>query len=141
MKKLIVVLTVCVFAVTGKVSAQAPPPGKPAFQDLHLTSKLKEGENKVPLRRSRSLAITMRLNVITKVEFIDSMGVRTLLSPTRGGANGAPNPECKTKLPDVCFSSPDKNIGLCICKPTDLSNGEGEYTIKFRRGFVSRFGQ
>lgn len=125
MKKLIVVLTVCVFAITGNVSAQGA--GKVSLQDLHITSKLKDGENTVAVRRSGRLAISMRLSVITKVEFIDSLGVRTLLNPTNGGTNGAPKPECKTKLPDVCFSSPDKNIGLCICKPGNLSNG-GEET-------------
>lgn len=127
MKKLIVVVTVCVFAVTGKVSAQgslATLHSNPSTSILLPSVKLKEGDNTVPVRRNGRLSIALRLGVVTKVEFIDSLGVRTLLNPTRGTANGAPKPECKTKLPDVCFSSPDKNIGLCICKPGDLSNGE-----------------
>lgn len=127
MKKVIAIITVCLFAVAGNVSAQSQSAGKVSYQDFHFTTKLKDGENIVPvIRRNGGLSISLRLTAITKVEFIDSMGVRTILNPTREGGTAALQPVCKSKLSNGCFSSPDKSIGVCICRPGNLSNGGDE---------------
>jgi hypothetical protein len=134
MKKLIVVLTVCVFAVTGKISAQAGQgqgTGKPHFQDLHLASGLKEGQNSMLIKEGKgTLQFTKSGDRFSNVSFKDSAGVVTRLVPVPAGTQGAPKPECKYPLPDACFGTADKNIGLCICKPSDISAG---YTISFMR--------
>jgi len=67
----------------------------------------------------------------SNVVFLDSLGKSHRLSPVKPSTGGAPSPTCKYPLPDACFSTADKNIGLCICKPTDLSagGGDGSYMI------------
>lgn len=142
MKKLTAIFAVLILATTIKVSAQSA--GKVSTTDISRVTKvgpgevifsgvnLKEGTNRV---QSKELAGTIvfvkKGNSFSDVIFTDDAGATTRLTPTRGGTNGAPKPECKTKVPDACFSSPDKNIGLCICRPDELSTG-GTSTIRIR---------
>jgi len=67
----------------------------------------------------------------TNVVFVDAAGKTFRLLPSQPGVNGAPNPSCKYPLPDACFATQDKTIGMCICKPTDISSGNnnGAYLI------------
>ena len=66
----------------------------------------------------------------SNVVYTDAAGKQFRLAPVRPGTAGAPQPSCKYPLPDACFATADKNIGMCLCKPTDkTSAGGGEYTI------------
>jgi hypothetical protein len=65
----------------------------------------------------------------SNVIFTDASGKVQNLQPARPGVNGAPQPACKYPLPDACFATADKNIGLCMCKPTDLSAHPDGYII------------
>jgi len=67
-------------------------------------------------------------NRFTNVVFIDASGRSHQLQPAAAGTNGAPKPACKYLLPDACFATADKNIGMCMCKPTDL-NSNSPYTV------------
>lgn len=132
MKKLIAACILFIFAMTGKVSAQ----GQQALQNGVSTmildaASLKEGQNSMLIKQGKgTLQFTKNGNRFSNVSFKDSAGVVTRLVPVPAGTQGAPKPECKFPLPDACFGTADKNIGLCICKPGDISGG---YTISFRR--------
>jgi hypothetical protein len=66
----------------------------------------------------------------TNVVYTDASGKQFRLAPVRPGTAGAPPPTCKTPLPDACFGTANKNVYMCICKPTDFAgNSGGEYSI------------
>jgi len=144
MKKVIIVLIVCVFAATAKISAQAGTQVQSGAQlqlksgdilwngPIILTStSLKDGQNSMLIKQGKgTLQFTKSGDRFSNVSFKDSAGVVTRLVPTPAGTQGAPKPECKNPLPDACFGTADKSIGLCMCKPSDISGG---YTISFIR--------
>jgi hypothetical protein len=156
MKKLTAIFAVLIMAAAIKVNAQGA--GKVSVHDISVTKvtrthdvngdgrgdlilitpSLKEGTNRMTTKElSGTLVFVKRGETFSDVVFTDQSGKSTRLTPTRGGTNGAPNPECKTKLPDVCFGTADKSIGLCICKPANLSNGDG-YIFSYYRTFLLR---
>lgn len=124
MKKLIVMFSVCAFAIAAKVNAQVV-----IMEDVIVSSvKLNEGSNSVPVPNGRgTIKLVKRGNSFTNVVFVDAAGKTTRLQGTQAGTNGAPQPSCKYPLPDACYGGP-QNIGLCICKPTDLTTGN-DYNI------------
>lgn len=126
MKKVALIFAVVLVAFTGKLSAQ-----RIVLEDVLISSvKIKEGTNTFPAPNNKgTVKFVKRGDTFTDVFYIDAAGKSTRLEPTRGGANGAPKPECKTTLPDACYGSANKNIGLCICKPGNLSNGTETYNI------------
>lgn len=66
----------------------------------------------------------------SNVVFTDVAGRTYRLQPSKPGTLGAPKATCKYPLPDACFATADKSIGLCICKPVALNgNTGGEYSI------------
>lgn len=93
--------------------------------------KLTQGENSVKVPRGTVKFFIDGVDRVTNVVFLDLLGRATQMSPAKGGTNGAPKPECKYKLPDACFSSPDKSIGLCICRPDALS-GAARVSYQFQ---------
>jgi len=134
MKKFLSVLALFLVAIAGNVSAQTSGSGggqgKAVFQDIHLTSiKLNEGLNAVPVRASDGNSGTLRFlkrgNTFSNVLFVDATGKVARLSPN----DDAPNPVCKCPLPDACFATEDKNIGMCICKACDLTMPDVIYNI------------
>jgi hypothetical protein len=134
MKKVISIVTLFVFAFVFNVSAQGTKttPGgstKIELENVMISSvKIVDGANTVPVPGNRgTVKFTRRGNSITNVIYTDAAGKPVRLQPNNGAANGAPNPVCKCPLPDACFGTADKNIGMCMCKPCDLSNG-GEET-------------
>jgi len=154
MKKITAIFAVLVLATTIKVNAQGA--GKVSVHDISITktaitkvgpgqvvfssANLKEGTNRMQAKElTGTLVFVKNGNSFSDVVFTDDAGKTTRLTPTRGGANGAPTPTCKTKLPDACFGTANKNIGLCICKPGDLSNGGDEvYTVSFYQTYLKR---
>lgn len=110
-------------------------PGSTAMQvtmkDIMISSvKPNEGNNTVQVPDGMgTIKFVKRGEKISDVIFTDAAGKATRLVPVQPGTNGAPKPSCKYPLPDACFATSDKNIGMCMCKPTNLSNGKEEYTI------------
>lgn len=143
MKKLTAIFAILILATTTKVNAQIhdisvskmkitkTSNGDGQGDVILIIPSLMKGTNRMQVKELKgTLIITTDGSSFSKVIFNDDAGKSTTLTATRGGTNGAPKPECKTKLPDACFSSPDKNIGMCICRPDDLSNGEEQaYSI------------
>jgi hypothetical protein len=139
MKKVISIATLLVFALVFNVSAQAtktPGDGSSGYMKIELKDvmissvKLNEGANTVPVPGNMGiLKFTKRGTSITNVIYTDAAGKAVRLQPNNGTANGAPKPACKCPLPDACFGTADKNVGMCMCKPCDLSNGEETYSI------------
>jgi hypothetical protein len=101
------------------------------MKDIMISSvKPKEGTNTVQVPDGMGTIRFVKRGVkISDVVFTDAAGKSTKLNPVQPGTNGAPSPSCKYPLPDACFATSDKNIGMCMCKPTNLSNGNEEVTI------------
>ncbi len=139
MKKVISIVTLFVVAFAFNVSAQGTkttPEGSPRYMKVELENvmisslKINEGTNTVPVPGNRgTLKFTKRGITISTVTFTDAAGKTVRLQQNSGAANGAPSPSCKCPIPDACFGTADKNVGMCICKPCDLSNGQETYTI------------
>ncbi|NBA87754.1 hypothetical protein GVN16_18440 [Emticicia sp. CRIBPO] len=129
MKKVIVVLTLIVFAFAGKVSAQ-----RYEFEDVIISSvKLKEGANTVQIPNGKgTVRFVKRGESFSNVVIQDAAGKIQRLNPNDGTTEGAPTPVCKCPLPDACFATADKNIGLCMCKACDLSAGDNGWSLAIR---------
>lgn len=129
MKKFILASVVFVFAFATKVNAQ--PNGQIQIESWSWGARSAAGAQSVPVPGGKgTLKFTKQGDKFTNVVFIDAAGKTHRLQPVKPGTNGAPDPGCKYPLPDACFGTADKNIGMCMCKPTDLtSNGGGEYSI------------
>lgn len=131
MKKVTLILTVFVFTLAFNASAQlsaGKPKPTPIRYELEnvMVSSMKEGSNSVPVPNGRgTLNLQKRGEKIVAVVYTDASGKSIRLTPQQPGTGGAPKPECKFPLPDACFGNPVENIGLCICRPTNLSNGDG----------------
>jgi autotransporter-associated beta strand protein len=136
MKKLTAIFTVLILATTIKVSAQALVARLTTTgnQPIYSVQGIKEGLNTITLPDGKgTITFTKSGNSYRGVTYVNSGILTVKLEPTRGGTNGAPKPECKSTLPDACFSSADKKIGLCICKPATISNdGNDIYTVRLQ---------
>jgi len=122
MKKVIVVLTLIVVALIGNnASAQ----GYELENVLISSLKMKEGANTVQIPNGRgTIRFVKRGQSFSNVIFQDVAGKIERLNPNDGTTEGAPTPVCKCPLPDACFATANKNIGLCMCKACDLTIGE-----------------
>ncbi len=134
MKKLKVVFSLSMFVMVTSVAGQARPyritDQQAGFETGVMDVQLKQGANKMQIPTG-TVTFFIDGSSVKNVVFLDSLGKVFQMNPTYSGANGAPKPECKSKLPDACFSTVDKNIGMCICRPGDISNG-GSVTVRFR---------
>lgn len=142
MKKVFVILSVFVLAIAGEVSAQAisteirssriakPLAGDRPSESISLNFTKVEGPSTIPLSNGRgSLKLVVRGDRFSDVVYTDAAGKSTRLVPIPGGTAGAPKTECKYPIPDACFGTADKSIGLCMCRPTNLSAaGSGDPT-------------
>ncbi|MBC7874747.1 MAG: hypothetical protein H7Y01_12160 [Ferruginibacter sp.] len=134
MKKILFVSSIFLMATTTQVMAR-PDSGVIADtsgSDL-TTWQANFGTGSVSLLvpgNRGTVAFTRQGDRFTNVVFTDATGKIYQLTSSRPGTNGAPKPTCETPLPDACFGTADKNIGMCICKPGNLSSGgDGEYLI------------
>jgi hypothetical protein len=125
MKKVTVVLALFLLACAHNLSAQ-----RTNAQDVQVAAKLSDGKNTVRVPDGKgSVQFVKRGDKFSDVVFTDAAGKTTRLAPKQTGTGNLPKPPCKFPLPDACFGTPNSGeIGMCICKPTDLSSGE-EYTI------------
>ena len=136
MKKLIATCIFFTLILAGKVSAQRTVVQNGSQLEILDAASLKEGQNSMLIKEGKgTLQFTKSGDRFTNVSFKDSAGVVIQLTPAAAGTQGAPKPACKYPLPDACFGTADKNIGLCICKPSDISGG---YIISFIRTLPGR---
>lgn len=131
MKKVSLILSMLVL-VTGALMAQSHSgggTGKVSMQDFHF--KPIEGKNTVRVPDGNgTLTFVKRGDRFSDVVYTDAAGKATRLAPVQPGTGGAPKPACKFPIPDACFGIPNnQSIGMCICKPTDISNGDEQYNI------------
>ncbi len=126
MKKSIVVFALLVVAFVGKVSAQ-----RYELENVLISSfKMAEGTNTVQIPNGRgTIRFVKRGETFSNVIFQDAAGKIERLNPSDGTVEGAPTIPCKCPVPDACFGTANKNIGMCMCKPCDLSNGQNEWNI------------
>jgi hypothetical protein len=125
MKKFVLFYSLLLLTVAGSVNAQnrtssSKPQGKVTYQDFHFVN----GTNTIQL--ASGAILTCRKtggDAFSDVVYKDSAGKTFQLVQSTSGAGVAPQPSCKYPLPDACFATADKSIGMCICKPTDLSGG------------------
>jgi len=119
MKKLIVMLAVCAFALTGKVSAQGA--GKVSMNDISFAADIKEGLNNILIKGGKgTLQFMKKGDIISDVEVRQVSGaiIKLRASRLQGTLNNGRS-----------FSSPDKSIDLLISKPEGISNGKEHCTI------------
>ena len=130
MKKLIVIAALFVGVFSNQVFAQTGGArvavgdvnGDRPSESLSLNHTKVEGTNTVPLQNGRgTLKFVARGDKFSDVIYTDAAGKSTRLIPIPGGSGGAPKTECKYPIPDACFGTADKKIGLCMCRPTNLS--------------------
>jgi hypothetical protein len=150
MKKLTAIFAVLILATAIKVNAQGA--GKVSVHDMSITKsaptpepspmkvemehvlissiKVNDGSNSVPVPGNKgTVKFTKRGGSITNVIYTDAAGRSVRLEPNSGATGGAPSPTCKCPIPDACFGTANKNVGMCICKPCDISNGVETYSI------------
>jgi hypothetical protein len=125
MKKAIFIFSMFLLASGAAAVAQA------TTSDLIVSSiKAKDGKNTVRLADNKgTVEFSKRGNKFSDVVYIDPAGKSTRLVPVPAGTRNLPKPPCQYPIPDACFAIPNSSkIGMCMCKPTDLSSGE-EITV------------
>lgn len=134
MKKVIVIATLVASVFSSHVYSQrggvrvavGDVNGDRPSESLSLNFTKIEGRNTVELSNGRGIVrFDARGDKFSNVEFIDASGKTTRLVPNAGATAGAPKQDCKYPIPDACFATADKSIGLCMCRPTNLSAGGG----------------
>ena len=141
MKKIFFTCTVCMFVLAANVSAQNvseitvtkisdnKSKGEIQTESFSWGAGNAAGAQTVPVPNGKgTLKFEKNGNKFTDVIFIDAAGKTHRMVPAQPGTNGAPQPSCKYPLPDACFATADKNIGMCMCKPTDLTSNS-PYTV------------
>jgi hypothetical protein len=126
MKKVITVLTMSLFAFTTSASAQTSTTDESRSESISVRVKKTEGTNTVRLPNGRgTIKFVARGDKFLDVVYVDAAGGTTRLTPGAAGTAGAPKQDCPYPIPDACFGTANKNIGLCMCRPTNLSAAEG----------------
>lgn len=137
MKKVMVSLSVTVFAFVANVSSQiaAPTPEPTAYtytlEDCIISGiTMKEGSNTIPVPKGRgTIQLIKRGDRFSDVVFTDAAGKATRLAPNNGSTNNLPKPNCPYKIPDACFGAPTLNAVMCLCRPTNVASTSDPYTI------------
>ncbi len=126
MKKILFISAMFLMAMTTKLMAQRDSDGMVDAADYVIWRKtFAIGTQTEPIPGGKgSVKFTRQGDKFNNVIFTDAAGKTHRLLPAKPGTNGAPKPGCAYPLPDACFATADKNIGMCMCKPGDLSNGE-----------------
>lgn len=126
MKKVLFVFALFMVTLAGNASAQAAG----GYEHILLNSiRLKEGANSISLPNGRgTLRFFKRGTTFSNVLLVNSAGQLERLTPN-DGAEGAPNPVCQCPMPDACFATENKNVGMCMCNPCDKTMPDDQYTI------------
>ncbi len=126
MKKIIVTFGIFLVTMVCHVNAQRPTENMTInFGKIEFPyNKMQEGSNTVVVPDGKgTIKFVKRGDKFFDVFFTDAAGKTFRLIPSTPGSAGAPKPNCEYPIPDACFATADKNIGMCMCIPTDNSNG------------------
>jgi len=133
MKKIIVSITIFVFTITNNIFAQGGI--HVAGGDINFSAgKMKEGVNTITKAGQGTLTFVKKANAFSEVVFKDEAGATIRLISTPAGTGGSPNPDDKAKLPDACFGTANKSVGLCITKKSG-----NIYTVTFMKAGVQKW--
>ena len=133
MKKIFLATMALAVALCGRVNAQTK-------NDIHKeTIEIVSWSLGATANGPQTIAVpgnkgTLKFNKqgekFTNVVLIDANGKTHQLKSSSAGAVGSTTTPCKYPIPDACFATADKSIGMCMCKPTDLTaNGDGKIQI------------
>ncbi len=134
MKKILFICSLFIMTMTTKLIAQPNSDGVVDGADYQIWSwgtAAATGTQTVQVPGGKgSIKFVKQGEKFSNVIFTDAAGKTHRLQPSKPGTPGAPKASCKYPLPDACFATADKSIGMCICKPTDLNNSSGgDYSI------------
>jgi hypothetical protein len=123
MKKVLLTLTLFMFAVVAQVTAQT-------MEHISFAARMADGPNTLYVPDGRgTITLVKSGNTFSNVVYTDVAGAAYRFVPN-GGTGAALPPDCPYPIPDACYSIPNyKNIGMCICGPKDLSAGVAIYNI------------
>jgi hypothetical protein len=125
MKKIIIALSLFVFAITANSFAQTGGV-QVATGDVNFSAgKMKEGVNTITKVGQGTLQFVKKGNSFSEVTFKNEAGIITKLISTPAGTGGTPNLTNKTKSPDACFGTANKTVGMCITRSGNV------YTVTF----------
>ncbi|MFN8354329.1 MAG: hypothetical protein U0Y10_07785 [Spirosomataceae bacterium] len=122
--------TIALFTIIALVAmlnkTQAQGAGKVSYQDLHLTARVVEGSNAVPLPDGQgTLRFMVRGGQISNVMHQDATGKITRLGETEPGPTGSnpnPNPDCKWQ--ERCVYNHEKGTAVCFCTPDVIKSND-----------------
>lgn len=130
MKKVTFILSLLMVTVLSNLSAQTSDETV-----TEIPCRLTDGSNTVRTPDG-SFQFIKRGDSFSEVVFIDTYGRRIKLAPIPGSTNGSIPTPCKWPIPDACYGIPNASkIGMCMCKPTDLSSGE--YNISYIKAVLT----
>lgn len=124
MKKLITVFAViaCVLTIN---QAKAQGAGKVIFQDIHISTKVVEGSNSVPLPNGHgTLRFMVRGGKIANVMHQDAAGKITRLTDTDPGSGHNPNPNPECKWEEHCVYNQENGTAVCFCTPDVIKSND-----------------
>jgi hypothetical protein len=125
MKKVIVTLSMFLLAFTTNVSAR---PIYMNYDNLVIKGDATEATIIIPDGRG-TIKMVKKGDTFSDVVYTDAAGKTTRLIAANSSTGNLPKPACKYPLPDACFGSADKSIGMCICRPTNIAGTSNPYTV------------
>ncbi len=140
MKKLVVVSSLYLFAMTIKVSAQqfiarlSTVEGQSVY--LVPNAVIKDDETIVVSVTDEKTRFELKkaANGEFRIVLLDSIGSRIVMNPTMDGSGEGKVPNCEPPNITVCYSTPDKSVDVCLCRPPVISNGGNTPMIIAIRG-------
>lgn len=127
MKKVISVFAViaCVLTMNQAKAQASGGAGKVSLQDLHITAKVVEGSNSVPLPNGHgTLRFMVRGGQIANVMHQDAAGKITRLADTDPGTGHNPNPNPECKWEERCVYNQENGTAVCFCTPDVIKSNE-----------------
>jgi hypothetical protein len=133
MKKISLAIMVLAVALCGRINAQAKDNSHKETIEIVSWSlgATANGPQTVAAPGNKgTLKFNKQGDKFSNVVFVDAAGKTHPLKQSSPGAVGSTKTPCKYPIPNACFATADKNIGMCMCKPTDLTtNDDGKIMI------------
>jgi hypothetical protein len=142
MKKISLTTLILVVAFCGRINAQSRDDAHKETIEIVSWSlgATSNGQQTVAAPGNKgTLKFNKQGDKFSNVVFVDAAGKTHRLKSSSPGAVGGTRTPCKYPIPDACFATADKSIGMCMCKPTDLTaNGDGKILVSLLLPAVQR---
>jgi hypothetical protein len=126
MKKIILITVVAAIACCSRVQAQDNTHKETIEIASWSLGATPNGPQTVPVPGNKgTLKFNKQGEKFSNVVFVDAAGKTHRLQPASPSTAGGTTTPCKFPIPDACFATANKNIGMCMCKPTDLTTNSG----------------